>query len=147
QNITFIIIAFHTKTDFQINNSFWIWPPFLLAAAIPMLFGFGYRIKNKTKIILEDFKKFLDLKDIFLVTLMGLFFTGSLALYSNGMNKLTHEQQIIGWPIFMVSIIFTSQLWGQIFKESAGATKKYKLYKIFSIILLLVAIVILAKES
>ena len=43
QNITFIIVAINHRV---INvNPFWIWPPFLTAAALPMLAGCWYRSK------------------------------------------------------------------------------------------------------
>lgn len=149
QNITFVILAFHSTTQFQTGDSFWVWPPFLLAAALPMLFGFGYRIKkNRTVIENIDHKSWsLVLKNISLIALMGLFFTGSLALYSRGMSQMNHQQQIAGWPAFMVSIILISQAWGWFYKESANITTRGKLYKLVNIVLLVVAIVILAIES
>jgi len=115
QNITFIIIAFHSTTSID-TNTFWVWPPFLLAAAIPMCLGFLYRIKKKNQLFFNTIK-FFTLKNSLLLAVMGFFFTGSLALYSTGMCQFTHKQQIIGWPAFMVSIIIGSQLWGWIFRE------------------------------
>jgi L-rhamnose-H+ transport protein len=78
---------------------------------------------------------------------MGLFFTGSLALYSGGMNKLTHQQQIIGWPAFMVSIILVSQIWGWLYSEARGIPIKNKFFMGCSVMLLVIAIIILSLES
>lgn len=142
QNIIFVIIAFHTKTEFQTINSFWVWPPFLLAAAVPMIIGFAYRIKrfspqNPTHTLSAIF-------NFFLIAMMGLFFTGSLALYSGGMTQLTSAHQAIGWPVFMVMIILTSQSWSWFFGETKNIVLKQKFHKLISIGLLIASILILA---
>jgi L-rhamnose-H+ transport protein len=147
QNIAFVVIAFHAKTQFQINNSFWVWPPFLLAAAIPMLFGFRYKISKNKVNGFNYINRSLSIKNLFLITLMGLLFTGSLALYSNGMSNLNHQQQVIGWPAFMVSIILASQIWGWLYGESASVTKSNKFYMVCSLGLLILAIIILAMAT
>lgn len=144
QNIVFVIVAFHSKTQFQTDNSFWVWPPFLFAAAIPMLFGFFYRMQTNQKIQIGN--KFLNFKSTSLVGLMGLLFTGSLALYSGGMSRLTSQQQIVGWPTLMVSIILVSQLWGLVYRESNIPGMRNKLFKFCSLVLLVAAIIILAGE-
>lgn len=135
QNITFIILGFHSTTLFQSSNSFWVWPPFLLTAALPMLLGFWYRSKNNLNSVknIEQRNWFLGIRNISLVILMGLFFTGSLALYSSGMSQMSHQQQIVGWPAFMVSISLISQAWGWLYKESPHAIKRSKLYELGSI--------------
>lgn len=143
QNITFIIVASH-HTQFQTSNSFWVWPPFLLAASLPMFLGFRYRM-NKTKA--DNINGVVILKNITLITLMGLFFTGSLALYSGGMSQLSHQQQIIGWPAFMVSIIFASQVWGWLQRKPGSTTVKSNFYMFCSATLLVMAIIILAVKS
>lgn len=144
QNITFVIVAFHSTTLFHTSDSFWFWPPFLLAAAIPMALGFLYKIKRNQVPQTNYAGKTSLLKNIFLIVVMGLFFTGSLALYSRGMSQLTHQQQIVGWPAFMVSIIFVSQLWGWLHRESSDSTVKSRLNMFCSVGLLVVAILILA---
>jgi L-rhamnose-H+ transport protein len=147
QNITFVIVAFHSKTQFQTSDAFWVWPPFLLAAAIPMLLGFLYKAKKKEETNASIATNALNTKNIILLILMGLFFTGSLALYSDGMSQLTHQQQIIGWPAFMVSIILASQLWGWLYREANGTTIRGKVYMLCSVLLLVVAIILLAIEA
>lgn len=147
QNIIFVIVAFHSKTQFQTTDSFWVWPPFLLAAAVPMLLGFSYKTRKETADKLCSSERLLDVKNMFLVTLMGLFFTGSLALYSCGMDQLTHQEQMAGWPVFMVSIIFASQMWGCVHGEANGTTKRSKFYMLCSVLLLVIAIIILAAKT
>jgi L-rhamnose-H+ transport protein len=148
QNITFFLLVFHTKTQFQTNDSFWVWPPFLLAAAIPMFFGFRHKLA-RTVVNKPPYNNssFLNFRNLILIILMGLFFTGSLAIYSKGMTQLTHLQQIIGWPAFIVSIIFASQVWGLLYKENVSNLFKNKLYKFFSLILLVVAVILLASQA
>lgn len=144
QNIAFVIVAFNSTNVFHTNNSFWFWPPFLLAAAIPMALGFLYRIKESHVSQFIYANKVSFFKNTVLIVVMGLFFTGSLALYSLGMSQLTHQQQIVGWPAFMVSIIFVSQLWGWLHRESSDITVKNKLNMSCSVALLVIAIIILA---
>lgn len=140
QNITFIIVTFHA-TQFQTMNSFWVWPPFLLAAAIPMFFGFKQKNAN------SSMSSFLTAKNSVLIILMGLFFTGSLVFYSLAMNHLNDLEQIIGWPAFMLSIIFASQMWGIIYKEAANSKFKNKLYRFVSLSLLIIAVILLAIKT
>jgi L-rhamnose-H+ transport protein len=138
QNITFVMVAFHTQTQFQANNSFWVWPPFLLAAAIPMMIGFIYRIRQNRA------NSSFNIKGILAVIIMGLLFTGSLALYSRGMSSLSLTEQVLGWPILMVSIILVSQGWGLFYGEAQNNTKRGKLLRFFSLTLLILAIILLS---
>jgi L-rhamnose-H+ transport protein len=146
QNIVFVILAFHTQTQFQHITSFWVWPPFLLVAAIPMIFNFLYKIHKVSKKVkaVSLAKDSLSVSNILLIPLMGVLFTGSLVLYSLGMDRLNHAQQVIGWPAFMVSIILTSQIWGMVQNSLQQASRRSKIYKVFSIIFLVGAILILS---
>lgn len=146
QNITFVIVAFHSATQFNTSDSYWVWPPFLLAAAIPMLLGFLYRVKTHQTYKTSQATKLHSVKNFILIFLMGLFFTGSLALYSDGMSKLDHHQQVVGWPAFMLVIIFTCQLWGWLHRESANTSIKSRVGMLISMLLLIIAIIILAIE-
>lgn len=140
QNITFVFIAFSVKTQFHVENSFWVWPPFLLASVIPMVLGFSC---NMSKFPVD----FLTSRNLFLIIIMGLFFTGSLALYSAGMNQLSDQQKIVGWPAFMVSIILASQIWSLLYKEARTIALKNKFLRFFSLIMLVAAIIILAFQG
>jgi len=146
QNITFIIVAFHAIVQSQSNNSFWVWPPFLLAAAIPMFFGFLYRMKKSSRVTFPHptIVKPLIIKNMSLIALMGMCFTGSLALYSSGMSQLDHQQQIVGWPAFMIAIILTCQTWGWFYKEYRSIATKNKFGLLCSVLLLAIAMIILA---
>lgn len=143
QNIVFVMVAFESASAIKTSNSFWVWPLFLLAAAIPMFFGFMYRLrKNRAAIpVCRIFD--LSWRSVLLVVVMGLFFSGSLVLYSKGMSQLSQGQQIIGWPMFMVAIILTSQFWGVVYR-TAQSNITSKVLQLISVVLLISAIVILA---
>lgn len=149
QNITFVVVVFHTVTPFKTQNSFWLWPPFLSAAAIAMFLGFLYRIKQKLKLVntYVSLKQKVRIKNIFLIVIMGACFTGSLALYSSAMSSLSHIQQVIGWPVFMVAIILVTQGWGWLYNETNRATFKCKCYMFASAIFLIAAIMVLASVN
>lgn len=144
QNIAFIMIVSHNSEALQGSGSFWVWPPFLLSAAIPMAIGFLYTLKKypvTPKLSCSSWFFSLNAKSLALIGLMGVLFTGSLALYSIGMDKLSATQQVIGWPTFMIAIILISQVWGWLYKEPI----KNKFYQLFSsTALLIIAIILLA---
>ncbi|HEV2613204.1 MAG TPA: hypothetical protein VGV92_00675 [Gammaproteobacteria bacterium] len=136
QNITFVYVGFYANAQFHSMNSFWVWPPFLLAAAVPMVILFFTQMKrNHENLSLPTFNSLI------LVGLMGLSFTGSLALYSSGMSQLLPEQKMIGWPILNVLIILTSQVWGGFFGELQNT---HKIYRIISLLLLIISIGLLS---
>ncbi len=141
QSIIFYLLVFHRQTPFSIEHSFWVWPPFLSFAAISMLVGF-FMIHKKSTVVLE--KSITNpVINFFLLCLMGLFFTGSMALYSVGMSALSAPQKIIGWPAFLIAIILGSQAWSWIFRENAQQSKRVSRYKIISTLLLVLAMVLL----
>jgi L-rhamnose-H+ transport protein len=82
-----------------------------------------------------------NIKNLILVTLMGLFFTGSLVLYSSGMSHLPDDQKMLGWPTLMVLIILSSQVWGWVFGEFKAAKK---IYRVASVLLLVISIALLS---
>lgn len=137
QNIVFYELSFIIQ-NLDIHKSFWVWPPFLFFASLPMLVFFY--LKN-TPQINDVFSVKSIIKNILLISLMGICFSGSLFLYSKAMVILNAPQRSIGWPLFMISIILSSQAWGLIFKENFNSKK---IYKIISLFLLTSAILILS---
>lgn len=102
QNITFVIIAFGSAHHAAVRSVFWVWPPFLLAAAIPMIMGFACKAKSAYASPFASGRSNLKLWHLLPISIMGLFFTGSLALYGTGMACLSQAEHMIGWPLFMV---------------------------------------------
>jgi L-rhamnose-H+ transport protein len=144
QNITFVVVAFPQYNPANTTNSFWVWPPFLSAAAIPMFTGFLYRAAKTGQLMRGDTNKGTAIIDFALVFLMGLLFTGSLLLYSYGMSHFNQQQQAVGWPVFMVMIILTAQTWGWIFKENRDLSNTNKSLMGVSTGLFIAAVIILA---
>lgn len=143
QNIIFYLLTFNYTSPFSRSDTFWVWPPFLLIAAMVMSIGFSLKASNATPA--KAITVTQGLKNTILLLLMGIGFSGSLAIYSDSLGKLTHSQQLAGWPLFMVSIIMASQLWGYAYKDSLikQQTRSSRLKRL-SILLLIVAILILA---
>ncbi len=145
QNSIFVVVAFNGPTRFGFN-SFWMWPPFLFFAAIPMIIGFYYRAKHK--VVNQTIDNSLPelIRKGLLIILMGCLFSGSLALYSTGMNLLSHQQQVVGWPMFMLAIIFTSQAWGLWHDQASMRVVKYRYTYVISFVLLFIALILLALD-
>lgn len=142
QNIAFIVSISNEQTLFANDNTFWVWPPFLLAAALPMLIGFGCKIKQRYKGA-NFFRQTIRARQLLPIMMMDLLFTGSLALYSLGVDGLLHKQLIVAWPMFMVTIILTTQAWGGIF-DKHHHNKRSRRFKRLSVMFLMAAIVLLS---
>jgi L-rhamnose-H+ transport protein len=112
-----------------------------------MLFCFSFKLRGNPINAISTKGNLLTVKNVLLIGLMGLFFTGSLALYSEGMGQLTQQQQLMGWPVFMVAIIFTSQLWGWWHQESKDVMRRNKYYLLTSMLLLVIAVILLAVKT
>lgn len=141
QNITFIITAFHNNEHY---DSFIIWPLFLTTAALPIIISLSHEIK---KFNLISLKKTFNLVTISLILLMSALFSGSLVLYSTGMNYLPISKHAVGWPLFMIFIILASQTWGILFHEDGKLTFKKITEKGISVFFIIVAIILLTKAS
>lgn len=144
QNITFIIVMSFDPIPFNNQNAFWVWPPFLLAASIPMILGFYIKVKHENSQSFFDDNKIAQIKNILLISIMGVCFNGSLLLYSIAMSQLPTRAQIIGWPCFMIAIILGSQVWGFIYKEFQCLSKAKKGLCIVSMAILFAALIILS---
>ncbi len=143
QNIAFVTTLSYAPTTAQTLSSFWVWPPFLLAAAIPMLTLYWLKGNKFSLRPNMQMSKIILFKNLFLITLMGAFSTGSLSLYSFAINRLSPAEQIIGWPTFMVSIILCSQWWEWFYLDKIEKNKPINPYKIVTISLYICAIIIL----
>lgn len=140
QNITFVLTATQGMHLSTLAKMYWVWPIFLTAAALPMLIGF-YKLSQQDHM---PYQQPSYKKNMLMITLMGIGFTGSLVCYSLGMEYLNHIQQIIGWPVFMAAIILTCQLWGWYFDEYHALSKRFKRGNSVGIALLIIAIIVLA---
>lgn len=142
QNMIFVYVTFHTSAEIIMRNTFWIWPLFLLTAGISMSIQFwrAYNKNNPDKNIFI----FKPTTDLLMIILMGLCSSGSLVVYSYTMGLLSNEEQIIGWPFFMVSIILSTQFFGKIFDNSQANTFRAKSFRIAGVGLLILSIIFLS---
>lgn len=98
-----------------------IWPPLLTATLLPYLtYCFHLWRKNQswTLFALPGTGVYW-----FFGALMGLLWTGSLAMYGAASTRLATMGPILGWPLFMSVIIITSNLWGFATGEWKGASR------------------------
>ncbi len=119
-----------------------LWPGFLACGSIPYaLYMIVQLNKNKT------WGKFsegghLSLYSFFTV-LMTIGWYGSLLLYSKASQLIGTLGPVIGWPLFMILIILTSNFWGWRYQEWANCSKTTNRTIIYGILAMLVAVVIL----
>lgn len=134
QNISFVIVS----SKVHDAGSYWFWPPFLTIAAIPMFIGFYFfsRKLNKRPRLFH----LVSYRVLPGVIVMGLCFTGSLALYSLGMSHLVSSQKVVGWPLLMIFTILTSQLWGKLMGEMKAYVCRQQVLVISSILIFIAAI-------
>ena len=145
QNITFSLTgvlqkqALHAGVS-QLVSANIIWPVFLIATFIPYSSYMLYlRYKNSH---LERHYKSIH---YYLATLvMGAFWYFSLILYSAASLKMGDLGPVIGWPLFMVCIIMTANMWGWRHGEWTNAPVRAKQLAKLSIFTLIAAILILA---
>lgn len=149
QNITFYSVSFIIPHHYSYGNSdYWIWPPFLTIAAISMYIGFMVRLRLIPELsVRKELREFICCSNIARLAIMGLCFTSSLLLYSVGLNLLPVQANAIAWPIFMTMIVLTSQGWGIFFKELQKVKRIKIVFIIISVVLLLISITILSKQS
>jgi L-rhamnose-H+ transport protein len=119
-----------------------IWPMFLLFASIPYIAYMLYLHKKEQSFQVYQWRT--SVRYIPIAFVMGLFWYGSLILYSLGSHYIGKLGPVIGWPLFMVTIILTSNFWGWRHGEwTAVGRKIFRQFK-WGIGLLVIAVVVLA---
>lgn len=119
-----------------------IWPPFLTCSFIPYaLYMLRLHAKNNSFSVYSVSNL---VKNNFYGFMMGLFWFGSLIMYSKAFLLLGDLGAIIAWPLFMAFIILTSNFWGWRHHEWQGCRLNVKRNVVLSILALVVAVVILA---
>ena len=117
------------------------WPLFLLFAFVPYAAYMLYLgVKNKSLSLYVTKPK---PRYYLYVIVMGIFWYGSLALYSQSAQMIGQLGAIVGWPLFMVLIILTSNFWGWFKKEWKDCSRAVMTELLVGIALFLVAVVFL----
>lgn len=130
----------HGATRLGAANVFW--PAFLFFGFIPFV---GYMVyllvKNGTfrNYALPGTRKYFAFG-----LLMGLFWFGSLVFYSKASQIIGDLGPVIGWPLFMIFIILTSNLWGYATKEWKGVSVRVGRVMLGGVGFLVLAVVVIA---
>lgn len=122
-----------------------MWPGFLLCTFIPyaiyMLFlnfknrSFGHYVEKGTG------------KYYFFAIIMGAFWYGSLICYGKAAHLIGALGPLVGWPLFMVLIILSSNFWGWRSGEWTGSSIKVKRTIWLGLLFLIFSIVVLAYST
>lgn len=99
-----------------------VWPPLLTSTMVPYL-AYCFYLWRKNR----SFPLFaLPGTGLYwlLGAVMGLLWTGSLALYGDAATRLAAIGPVLGWPLFMSVIIISSNVWGFATGEWRGARTK-----------------------
>lgn len=125
---------FFDYSNAAITNSPWI--PIFSAAFIPYFSYFMFRsIQSKS------IKKIISIKApsyFLLCFLMGVLYFSSLLVFSRASLSLGNMSVVIAWPMLMIFIILTSNMWSLLQKEWVNADAiafRYLLISIFTLIL------------
>jgi L-rhamnose-H+ transport protein len=122
-----------------------VWAPFL---TVGCLVNAGYSIY--LMITRKTGKGFLGAnlgRNLVLASLMGLLWIGGVYFYSIGASKLGGWGVVVGWVLFMSSIILVGNLWGIFKGEWKGAPPAARSLLNRGITLLIVAIIIVAYSN
>lgn len=128
-----------------LGSSVIMWPGFLLCSFIPYAFYTLYLIIKYNS--LTKYTQPGSAKYYLYTFIMGVFWYGSLILYSKASQIIGKLGPLVGWPLFMVLIILVSNYWGWRHQEWAGASRKSKQIVSVGLILLIVAMIVLGYSS
>jgi len=101
------------------NQANTIWPPLLTATLVPYLaycLYLGRKNGSLPLFVLPGTGRYW-----LLGALMGLLWTGSLALYGAASTRMAAMGPVVGWPLFMSMTIISSNVWGFATGEWKGA--------------------------
>ncbi len=119
-----------------------IWAPLVSASLVPYLIYCIYLWRKN-----RSFNRYaLSGTGVYWIfgAIMGLLWFGSTAIYGASASHLQAMGPILGWPLFMSSIIITSNVWGFATGEWKGTTSKPRLIILSGIFVLLLGFVALA---
>lgn len=122
-----------------------IWAPLVTASFIPYILYCAYLWRKNRSFHL--YGKSGTWMYFLFGAVMGVLWMGSTAIYGAASNKLASMGPILGWPLFMASIILTSNAWGFATGEWKGAGRKPRAYIFSGIGLLILGFVVLAYAS
>jgi L-rhamnose-H+ transport protein len=78
---------------------------------------------------------------------MGILWMLGVVVYGAGVSSMGALGVIIGWPLFMATVIVTSNVWGFATAEWRGARPAAVAYNIAGVIVLIVAILVISRAG
>ncbi len=122
-----------------------VWLPFLtIGCVVNAGYSIYLMVKRGTG---KDFAGPGFGRNLVLGSLMGLLWMGGVYFYSVGATLLGKWGVVVGWILFMSSLILTGNLWGIFKGEWKGAPKDARSLLNRGIIVLMIAIVIVAYSN
>lgn len=118
------------------------WPVFLFFAFIPYIAYMAYLLKKNgtfKNYALPGTKRYFAFGVI-----MGLFWFGSLIFYSKASQIIGDLGPVIGWPLFMIFIILTSNFWGYVTGEWNGVSRRVGRLMMYGVGFLVLAVIVIA---
>jgi L-rhamnose-H+ transport protein len=122
-----------------------IWAPLVSASLVPYLIYCIYLWRKN-----RSFNRYaLPGTGVYWIfgIIMGVLWFGSTAIYGASASHLESMGPILGWPLFMSSIIITSNIWGFATGEWKGTTRKPRFIILSGIFVLILGFVALAIAS
>jgi L-rhamnose-H+ transport protein len=116
------------------------WVPVLLAGAVPGILYCGWLLRKNM-----SGRRFLILRTLpywFLALLMGVLWFGSVVLYGWATLRIGDLGAVLGWPLFMVTIVLGSALWGAATGEWKKAGRRARTLMGSAISVLVAAIIL-----
>jgi len=117
------------------------WVPVLLAGAVPGFIYCGYLLRKN-----QSGREYLPLHTLpywFLALAMGVLWFGSVVLYGWATLRIGDLGAVLGWPLFMVTIVLGSALWGVVTGEWKNASGRARILMGSAVGVLAVAIIVL----
>ena len=129
----------HGSSARMATNAAWV--PVLLAGAIPGILYCVYLLKKNGTA--GNFLCWSTFPYLFFPLLMGVLWFGSVVLYGWATLRIGNLGEIVGWPLFMVTIVLGSALWGVVTGEWKKASGRARVLMASAVCVLVVAIIVL----
>lgn len=118
-----------------------IWPLYLSCGFIPYMSYMIYlHFKNNS---FASYRQSNTSKYYLFALVMGLLWYGAMMIYCKASQLIGSLGPVIGWPMFLVAIIFSSSFWGWKYNEWKDCGKKAKNVMLSGLGFLMIAVIIL----
>jgi L-rhamnose-H+ transport protein len=129
----------HGSSARMATNAAWV--PLLLVGAIPGILYCAYLLRKNGTV--RNFLCWNTIPYLFFPLLMGVLWFGSVVLYGWATLRIGSLGAVLGWPLFMVTIVLGSALWGVVTGEWKKAGRRARVLMGSAVGVLVVAIIVL----